>query len=157
MVIPVPGHVAAIATDIEIFWAWARRPGYPRHMCLHEAAMPLCYNLGQFAPLQWDVQVQPVRHFRDRQCLGAFEDQQRDYLLNTGRAGIGVGRVSDVVVEKVGIIPNRRIEMMFVELAPFLGPRGVGAAYNSSYGYLTCLEPVLRFFTVILVVFLGDD
>ena len=54
----------------------------------------------------------------------AVEQQLRDDLLHPGRARLGVGRDDDVVVAESKIVPDRRVEVVVVELARLPGPFG---------------------------------
>ena len=79
-------------------------------------------SAASFTSFRGNAQVEPGREFADRGMVFALEDELRDDLLHPGGAGLAVGGNDDVVIAEGEVVPDRRIEMMVVQLARLHGP-----------------------------------
>ena len=71
----------------------------------------------QLRGLRGDAEVEPRGHRRHLEVRVRAEQHLRDDLLHPGGAGLLVGRDDDVVGAKPEIVPDRRIEVMIVQLS----------------------------------------
>ena len=108
-VVKAPHHVAAIATDVDVFCLRREHQCIHRQVSFHKTPMFLRLEVGPELRRR-QAEIDPGGYIAYRHFVGfAVEDELGDDLLHPGDAGLGVGREDDVVVAKLKIVPVSRI------------------------------------------------
>ncbi len=123
MVVHAPDDIASIPANVDVFCLGRKYQRVHRQVGFKEPAVGLAFDLGEFHLFRRNAHVEPWRHFRYGKALLAIEDQLAKDLLNPRRPRLGIGRDDDVVVTKLEVVPDRRVEMVIVKFAGFLRHR----------------------------------
>src|SRR5918994_2138382 len=137
VVLHAPHHVAAVAAYVDVLRLGREDQGIEGEVRLQEPTVRLCLHHRQLYFLRRDAEVQPRGHLRYLDLGVRTEQQLRDDLLHPGRAGLGVGRDDAVVVAEAEIVPDRRVEVVVVQLSGLCWPSD-RLGHSSSCSRLPC-------------------
>ena len=126
VVVHAPHHVASVATDVDVFRLRREAERVDREVGLEEAPVGLRLDDAAASP-PWAAPA--GRATGDISATSsvriAVEEELGHDLLHPGRAGLGVGGDDDVVVAEREVVPDRRVEVMVVQLARLPRPLDV--------------------------------
>jgi hypothetical protein len=128
VVVHAPHDVAPVAPDVDVLRLGREDEGIKGEVRLEEPSVRLRLHHRQLHLLRGNAQVQPRGHLGHLELRVRPQQHLGDDLLHPGRAGLGVGRDDDVVVAEPEVVPDRRIEVVVVQLPRLCWP-------NDSFGH----------------------
>ena len=132
-VVHAPHDVAPVAPYVDVLRLGREDEGVDGKVGLQEAPVGLRLHHKQLDPLGGDAQVEPGGDLGDLEVWVRAEQQLRDDLLGLGGATLGVAGDDNVVLAEAEGVPDRRVEVVVVQLPGLLRPdRRFGRGFRRS-------------------------